>query len=449
MYLWINVLDQKLIHLEVEGGETINSVKEKIQEIENIPAQESLLVYYGRLLDDESNLTNSNVRKESRVDLILKHVQLHCMISLDNIVTINACLTETVTQLKKELEKNNGITENEYALLFERKSLEDEQKLIYYGIKRDDIIELQFKDPVKMTISVRILDGKQIELNDVELYDKVETLKRRIENVENVSSDRQRMIFNNQQLVDSHTLAYYGIKDGSTIYLHLKFNDMQIAVQAVNQSIFVFHVDGRDIVESVKSKIEQRLQYPMNEQILVFGKKHLEDHFMLADYSILNRSAIYLCLRSIVINCNLSHNKTIKLKVEASDTIMTVKNKIQEQEPTMIVDDLILAYLNKPMKDKKMIFDYGLRNGCTIDMFYKTVQIFYKNAEGKTQVLDIESTETINSIRKKIETKENIKRDTYYVSYSAQILDDNKTPIQYMIRKESTLQLCFRLRGGL
>jgi len=448
MYIWINILDQKSTYLEVTRDEKIRSIKEKIHSIEKIPVEsEFLLTYYGRVLDDESRLVDNNIEREQRIDLILKNAQIICRRSIDSMVSVNVNLTERVDHLKRLLTKQIG-KESEYDLYFNQKLLDEKERLIDYGINQDSILDLHFNTTSSLKVTIRILNGKTIELTDLKITDKVEVLKRIIEKNEELSSDRQRLIFNNRQLVDSHTLAHYDIKDRSTIYLHLVFNDTQLAIQMVNSTIMILEVDINDIVETVKSKLEQRLNYPMDQQILVFGKKHLEDRFTLADYKVLNRSVIYLCFKSIEINCNISHDKTIKLRVELNDTVRDVKYRIQDQEPTMLIDKLILSYQNKLLKDKSMLFDFGCTNGSTLDLFFKTIQIFYKLPDAKTQAIDVESMDTFDAIRKRIEEQENIKRDSYYITYAAQILDDSKTPIHYGMRKEATIQLCFRLRGG-
>ncbi|KAM0845357.1 hypothetical protein ACQ4PT_056428 [Festuca glaucescens] len=198
--------------------------------------------------------------------------------------------------------------------------------------------------------------------------------------------------------------------------------------------VAALEVSSDDTVASVKARLHDMVGIPPRLQRLVFPRSALpdEDGTTLADHGVADSSTIQLVetKMQVLVRCwhGLDGRTVILSGIESCDTVESFRLRLQQREDIRLRPaHQRLECGMKPMEDGHTLAEYGVRECTMITLHARPIHRRKREVE-----LDIEVTDTVGKIKKRVEEVEGVPvawRSVYYCTKElddAQALSDEK-----------------------
>ena len=221
--------------------------------------------------------------------------------------------TDTIAKVKDKIHEKEGVLPNQQLLTYNGKELEDECSLRTFCVGNSATLELRIFFQISVTIVddhiiTRVPQGVRVKL------------------AAEVQLPSSYAVKNDSSFESSHTNQ----QKQSRHFQENIASVVQIFIKTPSDKTITVNIDPAKSIECLKQMIQKEEGIPLDQQLLTYYDRTLEDGRCLYDYDIIHRSIIMLAVREETFNISVTTSgEQIVTKVQERVATCHIKEKMR------------------------------------------------------------------------------------------------------------------------
>lgn len=335
---------------EVNPGDSVDQLKTKLRDREGIPCDIQQFFHNGQVLDSNLSLLENNVISGSTLRLAIdqgRNTQIFVSLETRDTFPLWVNGSYTVSRVKEMIAEKKAIEPQLQQIYFARTLLDDERTLRDYTIETNHMLHVQIVHPPSLHFTVTLQGRESSPLECEELANmKIQDLKSILSEKFTACITRQQLFFEGCELEDSRKLSECGVGDGSNL-------DLIISEPAL-------------------------LTSPPDRA---------------------GRAVLFVKTLT---------GKTIMVEVSPTDTVLSMKQQIQEKEGVAVAHQCLVCG-GKVLDNQSTVSECGMQNQSMLHLVLRVpshgpVNIVVQAGEQSFE-LTVTMDDTVNSLKEEIEER--------------------------------------------
>lgn len=285
---------------------------------------------------------------------------------------------------------------------------------------------------------------------EISLFDSIEKVKEMLRGKEGMSilPNEMRLFNGGRELQNNELVEHCELIEGSLLYFvsQSKYR-MTIFIENPNRKAFTLEVEPSNSIKNVKSQIQEKENILSEQIILSFAEKDLKDDETLNDCGVQKGSVLHMKFRHknlVEIFIETLYDKAFILEFDRSDTVEFVKSEIEQKEGTSC-GQIRLFFAGMELENRRTLDSYNIENESIFHMVsgtrHITMQISVKLTNGNSLTMEVESSDSVGSLKTQIQDKLDVPFDEIRILFAGRELTNDETIGGCNITRRSALYL--------
>jgi ubiquitin C len=369
--------------LTVNPQQPVRNIKEKINEIREIPVPQQVLKFRNKELDSTKALTDYNVPNRGVLVLVVSKepyvVNIKITRQVGDTVRVEKLQLQVdprqpIETIKERIRELRNIPVAQQQLLHKEKTLHPRHSLTHYKVPNKSELVLKINEPFNLFIHLpsgevlNLLTSPERTINNI---------KHRIENLRNIPVFRQQLWFTNdkpEKTLDENTksLKAYDVPNNSHLKLVLKkVDEITVRVLTPTEEELIYRVNPNKPIRDLKNRISKDKNIPVKDQILSFRNEPLNPRKSLIASRVPNNALLVLTVRKqpFIVFVKLPRNEplgTVEFAVNPNHPIKEILERLRDLNVQTRLRRLIHG--NEKLNPKRSLKYYRIPNKSVLEL---------------------------------------------------------------------------------